>query len=325
MAAVLEPAAAGHPVRLAVHAMATRFELVLAGGDPVRLRAIGEEALAEIEACEAALSPFRPGSQIARVNREAYERPVPVDPDTFALLVACARLHRASGGAFDPSVGPLLVALGFRGAGAGDAAACAAAHAAVGWDGVELDPGWGTVRFLRPGMALDLGAIGKGHALDLAGAVLRRHGVAAALLHAGTSSVLALGAPPDRDAWRVTLGRAPMAPRIRLRDAALGVSAPQGRVVHGIHGVDLHHLLDPERGTSAANGVVCAAVTCPSARDADAWSTALAVRGCALALPAAAAGVVALRSDSGAVRWHELGDPAPWLEIPSMSTSPAAP
>ncbi|MCH2105347.1 MAG: FAD:protein FMN transferase, partial [Planctomycetes bacterium] len=118
---------------------------------------------------------------------------------------------------------------------------------------------------------LDFGAVAKGWALDLAREGLLEAGVERALLHGGTSSVLAIGAPPGEEGWRVALGKESGASCL-LRDCALGVSAPDGEA--GGEG----HVLVP--GTSAAaSGVELAAVVCESAAWADAWSTALVVRG----------------------------------------------
>lgn len=276
------PAAAGvgaplRPVRLALAAMATRFEIVLGGDDVVRLCSIGEAALREIADCEQVISPFLPHSMIARVNREACERAVRVDGMTFDLLQQCASLWQQSGGAFDITVGPLLRALGRRGRPAADAAGLAAARAAVSMQHVQLDAERQTVRLLRPGMALDLGAIGKGFALDLAGAVLREHGVESALLHGGTSSVLAIGAPAGLCAWRIGIGPWPRQPVASLRDGALSVSAPGAGGAAG--GTGEVHVFDPRTGTVARGGLAAAAVLMPSATAADAWSTALCVLG----------------------------------------------
>lgn len=289
-------------VRLALPAMATRFELVLAGGDPVRLRAIGEAALAAVAECEARLSPFVRGSAIARCNAGAAEAPVRVDPQTFDLLLACRTLHAASRGAFDPTVGPLLAALGFRGTPAADAAGLADARAAVGMQHVALDERAQTVHFLRPGMALDLGAVGKGEALDEAAAVLREHGVAAALLHGGTSSVLAIGAPPGLPGFRIGIGAAP-GPAATLRDLALSVSRPDGRVARTRSGAPLGHVVDPRTGEALPARPALCAVLAPSARTADAWSTALLVDP-ALPLPS---GTAALSAPSPS-RWSARGD-----------------
>jgi thiamine biosynthesis lipoprotein len=103
------------PVRLARHAMATRFEWVLWGQAPERLRAAGEEALDEVDALESALSRYRELSDIARVNASAAVGPVRVSPSTFRLLERARVLSEATERAFDITVGALLRVWGFVG------------------------------------------------------------------------------------------------------------------------------------------------------------------------------------------------------------------
>ena len=251
-------------LRLATWAMGTRFELVLDGDGP-GLRAAGEAALAEVEECDRLLSLFERDSLVSHLNRWAAERPVRVDLDTFDLLATCADIHAASGGAFDVTVAPLMESHGFRPERSGGA---------VGGDRIDLDPTARTVRFAREGLRLDLGAIAKGHALDLAAAVLRESGVESALLHGGTSTVVALGAPPGLDGWRVALEPGDDAPCAVLRDEALSVSAQHGRTNARGQG----HVMDPRRASPAETTDVVAVVA-PSARIADGWSTALLVLG----------------------------------------------
>lgn len=310
-------------VRVELPAMATRFQLVLVGGDPVRLRAIGEEALAAVAECEAAISPFRRGSAIARVNDGAHERPIRVDPMTFELLVACRELHAATDGRFDPTVGPLLAAMGFRGAPPQGPAGLAAARARVGMQFVELDPTAATVRFARPGMALDLGAIGKGHALDLAAEVLRSFGVPGALLHGGGSSVLALGAPPGLPGWKIGIGPWDPQPTASLRDRALSVSAGHGQRQRQADGSLAAHVVDPATGEPAAVGAALAAVAAPSARTTDAWSTALLVSP-RLPAPPAGANLVACGPPPH-VRWRAAGEAAACFHLPSPVPSASPP
>jgi thiamine biosynthesis lipoprotein len=160
----------------------------------------------------------------------------------------------------------------------------AAARERVGFQHVTLDPAGYTVRFTRPGMSLDLGAIGKGYAVERAAALLRDVGVPSALLHGGTSSVYGLGSPTDSDGWAVAL-RDPTAPeggerhlaQVRLRDRALSVSAPHGKTfVAG--GARYGHVLDPRRGLPVQSANLAALVT-DSPTDGDALSTALLVLG----------------------------------------------
>src|ERR1051325_7832814 len=106
-----------HPdsVRLACHAMATRFEFVLYGENPARLRAAGEEAIQEIHRLEAQLSLYRPSSEIAHVNARAAHESVRVTPRVFALLERAQKLTADSSGAFDITIGPLVLCWGFMG------------------------------------------------------------------------------------------------------------------------------------------------------------------------------------------------------------------
>jgi len=262
----------GAVVRAAVFAMGTRFEAVLAGGDESRLRSVAEAALAEITEWDQRLSLFRPDSLVSHLNRSAHERAIRVDGDTFELLSACREVWAASGGAFDITIGPLMRAWGFRG-GPADPLAVEAARACIGMDAVELDASEQRVRFRRPGLALDMGAVGKGHALLHAAAVIREAGVESALLHGGTSSVVAIGSPPGGAGWRV--GVAGTGITVTLHDQAMSVSAPRGRMVQTPQG-RRGHILDPRTG-APAGGAGLTVVLGDCARLADAWSTALLV------------------------------------------------
>jgi len=270
-------------LRLARDAMATRFEIVLPGENAVALRAAGEEALQEIERLEAQLSLYRTTSEIARVNARAAKEAVRVTPSLFALLEHAQKLHAETGGAFDITIAPLVRCWGFMG-GTGRmprAEEVAEARASVGMHLVELDAVEFTVRFAREGVMLDLGAIGKGYAIERAVEVLREAGVTRALLHGGTSTVYGLGHPLEADCWRIAVespeALPTMLPTVCLRDEAMSVSAVWGRCFQE-GGRTFGHVLDPCTGEPVA-GAVLAAVVLPSATETDALSTALLIRG----------------------------------------------
>ncbi len=277
--------------------MATRFEAVLYGDRPEALRAAAEEAFAEIDRLEAQLSLYRPTSELSFLNAHAAEGPVTVEPSLFRLLQRAQTIHRSSAGAFDITVGPLMRCWGLMG-GSGsfpDSASLAHARSVVGMHLVDLDPLGRTVRFARPGVTLDLGSIGKGFALERALGMLEEAGVTSALLHGGTSTICALGAPPDSNAWRIALEHPAVAAQdrsfhladpvpqrtgaeavlavVNLRDESLSVSAVWGKGFQDggrIYG----HVLDPRTGEPVQSALL-AAVVLPSATDSDAWSTAL--------------------------------------------------
>jgi FAD:protein FMN transferase len=304
--------------------MATRFELLLDGDGEAHLRAAGEEALATIQRLEAQLSFYRATSEVGRINANAARQPVRVGPELFQLLVRAHELHVATDGMFDITVGPLMRCWRFSGGDGAvpDAAALRAARLCVGMELVELDEARRTVRFARPGVEIDLGGIAKGYALEQAVAGLREAGVQRALLHGGTSSVCAIGAPAAAGEWKVAIeypplaagmaspGRDMVSPRmaptagdaqpaasaaaardvlavVALRDRALSVSAVRGRWFEE-DGAEYGHVMDPTLGRPVA-GALLAAVVCDSATDADALATAL------LALGPSAAGARAGR------------------------------
>lgn len=280
--------ASPEPVTLARNAMATRFEVVLHGENPVALRAAGEEALNEIDRLEAQLSLYRPTSEIAHVNARAAREPVRVSPPVFRLLEHAQQLHRETNGAFDITIAPLVRCWGFMGGNGQmpDPGAIEAARAKVGMQHVELDSRSFTVRFARDGMMIDLGAIGKGHALDQAAELLREAGVKSALIHGGTSSVYAIGTQPDRSPWRIAIERprndasqpGSMLAEVPLTNEAMAVSAVWGRSFES-GGKKFGHVIDARTGYPTEAGLL-SAVVLPSATESDALSTALLTMGC---------------------------------------------
>jgi len=269
--------------------MATRFEIVLHGDNPASLRAAGEEALALVEQLEAELSLFRAGSEIARLNARAAREPVRVTPGVFALLQHAQKLSEQTGGAFDITVAPLVRCWGFMG---GDGRMprpeeLAEARAKVGMPLVQLNPGDFTVRFAREGVMLDLGAIGKGYAVERAAEVLREAGVTSALVHGGTSTVQAIGRPPGEECWKIAIETPSPAPAtpptllatVQLQDEAMSVSGVQEHSFQA-GGRTFGHVIDPRTG-EPATGTVLAAVVLPSATETDALSTALLTLGSA--------------------------------------------
>ena len=280
-------------VTLARQAMATRFELVLHGSDESVLRAAGEEALDEIARVEDELSYFRPTSQVFRINQEAAHGPVRVAPRLFRLLQQARQLSAESGNTFDITVAPLMRCWGLytREGRVPEPGELAAARAKTGMNLVDLDDARSTVRFTREGVQLDLGSIGKGYAVERAGELLREAGVTSALLHGGTSTVLAIGTPPDKDGWTIALEHPanvkgsqehtgvlvlPLA-KVSLRDESLSVSAVWGKSFTAADR-SYGHVIDPRTG-QPTEGALLSAVVLPSATESDALSTMLLTLG----------------------------------------------
>jgi len=266
---------------VARNAMATRFEFVLVGEHETQLRAAGEEALEEIERVESRLSLYRSGSEIAEINRRAGTEWVRVSPEVFALLTRAVAYWQLSGGSFDPTVAPLTRCWGFmKGSGSRPTdGEIDAARELLGMGNVEFDTSNTSIRFQRDGMMLDLGSIGKGYALDRAAEILRDAGVENALLHGGTSTILALGTDPEAGGWKVAIedpsaeGEDKVLAVVELKDESLSVSAVWGKYFE-IDGKRYGHVIDPRTGWPAEN-VLLGAVVLESAEGTDALSTAV--------------------------------------------------
>jgi thiamine biosynthesis lipoprotein len=290
--------------------MACRFEITIDARDAEFLPA-AQEAFNAIAAIEAQLTVFRDTSELVHINTHAANEPVTCEPSLYRLLSRCQALSSSTDGAFDITTTPLSQCWGFlrRSGRLPPEQEIAAARELVGMSLIALDPAGGTVQFRKPGVELNLGAIGKGYALDCVAASLRASGLQHALLSAGRSSLLALGGR-DRG-WSIDvvsprLDR-PMA-RVWLRDSALGTSGAGEQFVV-VDGRRYGHVLDPRTGWPA-DGILSATVVCSSAADADALSTAFLVAGPALAERYCAQhhGVLALITpDDGSGRTFVIG------------------
>lgn len=134
---------------------------------------------------------------------------------------------------------------------------------------------------------LDLGAMGKGYAVERAAEALREAGVASALLHGGTSTVQAIGQPPGEGCWKIAIETPAPSPdtpptllaTLPLKDEAMSVSGVWGNSFQ-LRDRTMGHIIDPRTGEPAL-GTVLAAVVLPSATETDALSTALLILGSA--------------------------------------------
>lgn len=305
--------------RVQRRAMGSLFEVYLAGTDREALVAAGEEALNEVERLERQLSHYLDDSDVSRLNMHAHEQWVRLEPKLYELLKRCADLSAATSGAFDITAGPLVKAWGFF-HGEGRVPTCdevAAALESVGSYSILFDDEDHLVYFTAPGLEINLGAVGKGAAVDAAARTLRFFGVKNAVIHGGHSTIYAMGNAPQQDTETRRKGLpAPDArhqgsgPRHRsegmglMRDAlpsgwSFDIKDPRDRetVIETVNlkneaistsgnyeqffevdGVRYSHIFDPRTGRPT-QGVISVSVISPSAEDTDALSTAFFVMG----------------------------------------------
>ena len=266
------PVRAAH-VERARWLMGTTCTLEADGPDSLALARAAAAALDRIAALEAVATRWHP-SELTRLD--GATAPTPLSPDLAAMIAPALDASRSTGGAFDPTVEPLTRAWDLRGRGRVPSAhALAVACGRVGWTHVRLDRARGTLAFTRRGMAIDLGGIAKGFALDRAAAVLRAGGATRARLNFG-GELRTLGA-----GWSVAVANpaARLKPAVWLEvgDGAVSTSAQseRGFVRRGLR---YGHVLDPRTGRPIRTRASVTVLARDGTR-ADALSTALLVMG----------------------------------------------
>lgn len=317
--------------------MGSEFRIVLYSADGPSARRASRAAFDRIAALDAALSDYRPDSELMKLCDRAGGPAVEVGEDLFTILQHARSAYERSGGAFDVTVGP-VVRLWRRARRDGKMPAedsLARARSLVSSDLMSLDPKARTVRLARRGMKLDLGGIAKGFASDEAVKVLRREGHPRALV-AGAGDIVAGDPPPGRDGWTVSI--APLDPSapgaapegvLELRNAAVSTSGDSERYVE-IGGRRYSHIVDPRTGVGVVDRCAVTVVAADGAT-ADALDTAVYImgpeRGLALIESTAGAAAFIVRITGGGRHTYEssgfrrLARPGPGRQKPPDARS----
>lgn len=229
------------------------------------------------------MHPTAEGSDLVNIA-DGAGTPVDIAEDTLTVLQTAVEVAEKTGGAFDPTIGPLVRAWGF---GTDDPAVPSEAQieealALVDYRRLTVDAATGSATLALPQMALELGAIAKGFAADEAVRLLKDGGIIHALLDFG-GNIATIGTKPDGSEWRIGI-QDPNAARgvlfavIETHDEALVTSGGYERVFEQ-DGVRYHHILDTRTGYPAASGVTSATIVGPTGLIADALSTSAYIMG----------------------------------------------
>jgi thiamine biosynthesis lipoprotein len=249
--------------------------------DSVRLGAVIEFELARVNQV---MSTYDARSDVSRFGRYSGTDPVPVDRSLLEVLESALEVSRRSGGAFDPTVGPLVDAWGFgpEDVTPPDSASSAALRKLVGFTRLVPDLESGTLAKTHPEVRIDLSGVAKGFAAERIGIALRELGYENALVDVG-GELRAVGTHMDGRPWRVALegpGAASPGPlgTVDLVDEAVATSGDY-RNFYEDRGVLYAHIIDPRSGSPIPYRGFSVSVVHPDAAIADAWATALTVLG----------------------------------------------
>lgn len=234
--------------------MGTRIAVELWATDPlVAERGIGA-VMADMHRTDRLMSTYKPESQLSQVNAHAYDRPVQVDGDIIDVVEKSLEYSRLSDGIFDITYASVGYLYDYRAQLHPTEEQIAAALRSIDYRQLQVDREARTIRFLRPGMRIDLGGFAKGWAVDRGVEILRALGIQHAMVNAGGDTRLLgdrRGKPwivgirdPRRDGVVVT--------RIPLADEAISTSGDYERFFEQ-DGVRHHHILVPGTGKSPSD------------------------------------------------------------------------
>ena len=258
-------------------AMATAFEIYVVHADGEYASQASRAAFAELDRMEQHLSKFVENSDVSRINGLRANKPLPVGPEVFECLSLSAEMYEATFGAFDITVGSLYDC--WLGPGREirkpTKTELEDAMRRTGMGLIRLNADDMTVEVLAQGVCVDLGAVGKGYAIDKMGEILQAWSIETAFIHSG-SSIFAMDKCAGTDGWPVTLSLPP--------GARGNGSAPEVIEKVNLHNTGLSgsnqeygtHIIDPRIGRPIA-GKTASWSLAVSAGRADCLSTALMV------------------------------------------------
>lgn len=259
--------------------MGTVFEIAAYGESSEQTSIAVERAFQEIVRIDDVMSNYKPESALSRLNRSAQNHAEKVPPDLYRVIEQAIQFSKLSEGKFDITVAPLVNL--WKSALSGDSMPSSAqlreAQACVGYDKIELVPP-DSITFHSSCLQLDLGAIGKGYAVDRAAERLVSFQLKDAFINAGGSTILAMGSPPGQAAWPVHL-RDPshtVDPYVMLKNESVSTSEQTAPSLLGRESAG--HIIDPSTGRPL-DAQFAVSVIAPNGTMSDGFSTTLLLLG----------------------------------------------
>jgi len=259
--------------------MGTAVDVELWSDDATKANEALAAVIAEMHHIDDTMSPFKPDSELSRINREAAEHPVPISREMYDILAKSIEFSKLSDGAFDVTFSSVGYLYDYRQHIKPTDEQIAQALPAISYRHIKLDPVKRTVRYDREGVRVDLGGIAKGWAVDRSIEILKARGITNAMVMAGGDSRL-LGDRRGRP-WSVGI-RNPFKEGeviavLPLQDTAISTSGDYERYFDE-GGVRYHHIINPKTGKSA-NGVHSVTVLAADATTTEGLTKSIFVKG----------------------------------------------
>ena len=237
---------------------------------------------AELAAIEQQASTWRDDTWLSRFNASPSLMPQQPPEHVWQMLIRSDPIVKASAGAFDPTIGPVVRAWGYgpgQASGPPSLSDRMALSQQVGWDKLELDHQAKTLRKLHPQLELDFSAIGKGYAVDRLAALLDAAGCEHYLIEFG-GEVFGR-CPSAAEAWDIGIQRPDALPGRHGKPITLSnqAAATSGTYYQDRAEDQSSHLIDPRTGQPVPPAARSVTVVMPTCAEADAWATALMVLG----------------------------------------------
>jgi thiamine biosynthesis lipoprotein len=232
--------------------MGTAVRVELWHEDATAARAAMSAVMDEMHRIDASMSPYKPESELSRINREAAQKPVVISKEMFDLISRSIDFSKLSDGAFDITFSSVGYLYDYREHVKPTDEQIAKALPGINYRHLLLDPKARTIHYARTGVRIDLGGIAKGYAVDNCIAILKKRGITNAIVTAGGDSRL-LGDRRGRP-WNVGIRdprqRGEVAAVLPLADTAISTSGDYERFFEE-DGVRHHHIINPKTGKSA--------------------------------------------------------------------------
>ena len=259
--------------------MGTAVRVELWHEDAAAARAAMSAVMDEMHRIDATMSPFKPESELSRINREAAQKPVAISQEMFDLIGRSIEFSKLSGGAFDITFSSVGYLYDYREHVKPTDQQIAQALPGINYRHLQLDSKARTIHYARPGVRIDLGGIAKGYAVDNCIAILKGRGISNAIVTAGGDSRL-LGDKRGRP-WNVGIRdprrRGEVVAVLPLADVAISTSGDYERYFEE-DGVRYHHIINPRTGKSAT-GVRSVTVIAPNGITTEGLTKSVFVKG----------------------------------------------